>query len=164
MLKGDYSDGSNDMLSMRRRCNKKTFVQFLDNVEVTKPGSGKCEGKKISISINYECKHFKEMMNLVQMIKNEGGEYVLKGSEADIFVTFASYHEDGTPWVCNREKYVDIAISEGKQVQKLSFEEFLSMLGITNEELENMPLPSIECIFKKDAITKDKKFKKPKNA
>ena len=160
MLEGDYSDGSNDMLSMRRRCNKKTFVQFLDNVQVTAEGSGKCKDKKISISINYECKHFKEMMNLVQIIKNEGGEYVLKGSEADIFVTYASFHDDGTPWLCNREKYVDIALAEGKQIQKMTFDEFLSMLGMTNEELESLPLPPIDCIFREDAIIKDKKFKR----
>ena len=157
MLEGDYSDGSNDMLSMRRRCNKKTFVQFLDNVQVTAEGSGKCKDKKISISINYECKHFKEMMNLVQIIKNEGGEYVLKGSEADIFVTYASYHEDGTPWLCNREKYVDIALKEGKQIQKMTFNQFLSMIGITNEELEHLPLPPIDCLFKEGAVIKDKK-------
>ncbi len=160
MLEGDYSDGSNDMLSMRRRCNKKTFVQFLDNVQVTAGGSGKCKDKKISISINYECKHFKEMMNLVQIIKNEGGEYVLKGSEADIFVTYASFHEDGTPWLCNREKYVDIALAEGKQIQKMTFDEFLSMLEMTNEELESLPLPPIDCLFREGAVIKDKKMKR----
>lgn len=160
MLEGDYSDGSNDMLSMRRRCNKKTFVQFLDNVQVTSEGSGKCKDKKISISINYECKHFKEMMNLVQIIKNEGGEYILKGSEADIFVTYESFHEDGMPWTCNREKYVDIALSEGKQIKKVTFDEFLAMLGMTNDELESLPLPPINCIFREDAIIKDKKFKR----
>lgn len=160
MLEGDYSDESNDMLSMRRRCNKKTFVQFLDNVQVTADGSGKCKDKKISISINYECKHFREMMNLVQIIKNEGGEYVLKGSEADIFVTYTSFHEDGTPWLCNREKYVNIALAEGKQIQKMTFDEFLSMLGMTNEELESLPLPPIDCLFREGAVIKDKKMKR----
>ena len=159
MKEGDYSDGSNDMLSMRRHCNKKIFVQFLDNVQVTAEGSGKFKDKKISISINYECTHFKEMMNIVQIIKNEGGEYVLKGSEADIFVTYVSYHEDGMPWQCNREKHVDIALSEGKTIKKVSFDEFLNMLGMTNEELENLPLPSIDCLFREDAIIKDKKSK-----
>ena len=99
------------------------------------------------------------MMNLVQIIKNEGGEYILKGSEGDIFVTYASFHEDGTPWVCNREKYVDIALSEGKTIQKISFDDFLRILGMTNEELEALPLPSIDCLFREDAIIKDKKSK-----
>lgn len=91
--------------------------------------------------------------------QNEGGEYVLKGSEADIFVTYASFHEDGTPWLCNREKYVDIALAEGKQIQKMTFDEFLSMLGMTNEELESLPLPPIDCLFREGAVIKDKKMK-----
>ena len=98
-------------------------------------------------------------MNIVQIIKNEGGEYVLKGSEADIFVTYVSYLEDGTPRVYNKEKYVDIALSEGKKIKKISFDDFLKMLGMTNEELEDLPLPSIECLFREDAIIKDKKSK-----
>lgn len=161
MLEGDYSDGSNDMLSLRRRSNKKTFLQFLDNVQITGSGSDKFKDKKISISINYECQHFKEMMNLVQIIKNEGGEYVLKGSEADIFVAYAAFREDGTPWLCNREKYVDMAIAEGKKIEKVTFDEFLTLLGMTNEELERLPLPPIDCIFREDAVIKDRKFRKP---
>ena len=158
-LSGDYSDGSNDMLSLRRRSNKKTFLQFLDNVQVTAEGSDKFKNQKVSISINYECLHFKEMMNLVQIITNEGGKYVLKGSESDIFVYFHTFREDGTPWLCNREKYVDIAIGEGKQIKKISFDEFLNLLGITNEQLEAMPLPPIDCLFRKDAVIKDKKIR-----
>ena len=159
MLGGHYSDGSNEMISMRRNSNKKTFLQFLDNVQITRSGSNKLKGKKISISINYECRHFKETMNLVQIIKNEGGEYVLKASEADIFVSYAAFQEDGTPKLCNREKYVDIALSEGKKIEKIAFDEFLSILGMINEELEKMPLPPIDCLFREGAIIKDKKFR-----
>lgn len=160
MLEGDYSDGSNDMLRMRKRCNKKIFVQFLDNVQVTAEGSEKCKDKKICISTNYECHHFKEMMNLVQIIKNEGGEYTLKASDADLFVTFATYKDDGMPWYCNRENCVDSLIAEGKGIQKITFEEFLYMLGMTNEELECLPLPPIDCLFREDAIIKDRKMKR----
>lgn len=160
MMKGDYSDGTNIIGPLRRFSNKKTFLRFLDNVTKTSPGNGKFEGKKISIGINYESEHFKEMMNLVQIITNEGGEYVLKGSLSDIFVTYQQILEDGSVRDCNREKYVDIAISEGKPILKITFDEFLKIIGLTNEELEALPLPSIECMFKKDSIIKDKKFLK----
>ena len=33
---------------------------------------------------------------------------------------------------------------------------------MTNDELEKLPLPPIDCIFREDAIIKDKKFKKNK--
>ena len=158
MMEGDYSDGTNDMLMMRRHCNKKTFVQFLDNVQVTSEGSGKFNGQKVSISLNYECHHFKEMMNIVQIIKNEGGEYVLKGSQATIFVTYESVDKDGKPHGCSRLNYVNEAIENGAIIQKISFEEFLKILGMTNEELENLPLPPIDCLFREDAIIKNKRF------
>ena len=157
MLEGDYSDGSNYMISMRRHSNKKIFVQFLDNVEVTNLGSGRFKDKKISISINYECKHFKEIMNIVQIIKNEGGKYVLKCSEADIFVTYESFHEDGTPRECSRLKYVNEANANGASIKIINFNQFLEMLGMSNEELESLPLPPIDCLFKEGAIIKDKK-------
>ena len=146
VLSGDYSDGSNDLLLMRRHCNKKIFFRFLDNVQISSKGSDKFKNKKICISINYECRHFKEMMNLVQIITNEGGEYILKSSDADIFVTFESCLEDGTPILCSREKYVDSAIKEGKNIQKISFDEFLKILGMSNEQLESLPLPPLDCL------------------
>lgn len=65
------------------------------------------------------------MMNVVQIIKNEGGDYILKANDADIFVTYPRFYEDGTPCNCNREKYVDIALTEGKKIQKMTFNEFL---------------------------------------
>lgn len=160
MLEGDYSDGTNDMFVMRRHCNKKIFIQFLDNVQTTTEGSGKFKGKKVSISLNYECHHFKEMMNIVQIIKNEGGEYVMKSSEANLFVIYERLDETGKPYSCNRLKYVNEAIENGAAIQKATFEEFLGMLGTTNEELENLPLPSIDCLLREDAIIKNKKTRR----
>ena len=42
-------------------------------------------------------------------------------------------------------------------IQKITFEEFLKILGMTNEELESLPLPPIDCLFREDAIIKSKK-------
>lgn len=156
---GDGKTGMSDnSLSRENEKNYTTFRQFLDNIQVTKRGAGKFKDKKISISINYEIAHYKEMMNIVQIIKNEGGEYILKASEADIFVTYPRFYEDGTPCNCNREKYVDIALTEGKKIQKMTFNEFLSVIGVTNEELEGLPLPPLDCLTREDAIIKNKKF------
>lgn len=160
MLEGDYSDGTNDMLVMRKHCNKKTFVRFLDNVQVTAEGGGRFKDKKVSISLNYECHHFKEMMNIVQIIKNEGGEYILKGSESNLFVTYESFDETGKPHGCNRLKYVKEAIENGSSIEIITFDQFLEMLGMTNDELESLPLPPIDCIFREDAVIKDKRLKR----
>ena len=74
--------------------NRTRFLQLLDN---TKPKHiGVFQGKKLSISINYEENHFVQMLNLVLMIANEGGQMVLKASTADIFVKYDVVLEDGT--------------------------------------------------------------------
>lgn len=164
MMEGDYSDGTNDLLKMGRHHNKRIFVQFLDNVQVTATGRGLLKDKKVSISLNYECCHFKEMMNIVQIIKNEGGEYVLKGSESNLFVTYDSFDESGNPRQCNRLKYALQAINDGASIEIITFEQFLKMLGMTNDELESLPLPSIDCLFREDAIIKDKRSKRMNNS
>ena len=159
IVSGDYSDGTNDMLHLKRKGNKKMFLRFLDNVQPTKEGSGIFKGKKITISINYEGRHFKEMMNLLQIITNEGGTYVLKGSLSDIYVKYDTFREDGTPYRCTRLEYVLKANEEGANIEIITFDEFLKRLNLTNEELENMPLPPLDCLLREDAIIKDRKLK-----
>lgn len=159
LLNGDYSDGTNDLKLMGRNKNMKIFYQFLDNVQQNETGSEKLKGKKVTISLNYEVGHFKETMNLVQIVKNNGGEYILKASNADIFVTYRSLDENGVQRFCTRESYVDKAIGEGKQIKKMTLEEFLDLLDLTEEKLESLPFPSLECLLRKDAIIKDKNMK-----
>ncbi|MBE6133984.1 MAG: hypothetical protein E7178_04890 [Erysipelotrichaceae bacterium] len=143
--------------------NKKLLLQFLDNATITEEVEKIFDGKKISIGINYEFEHFVQIMNIVQMIVNRGGTYVLKGSESDIFVRYDRYKEDGSLDICNRLKYVQEAIDNGKNIEIITFKEFLSKLGISEEELDNMPFPSLSCLLKEDAIIKNGKFKTKKN-
>ena len=160
IVEGDYSDGTNDMLHVNRKGNRKMFLRFLDNVQPTKQGSGIFKDKKITISLNYEGHHFKEMMNLVQIITNEGGTYILKGSESNIYVKFDTFREDGTPYRCTRLEYALKANEDGGSIEIISFDEFLNRLHITNEELEAMPLPSLDCLLREDAIITDRKLRK----
>ena len=157
MLAGEYSDGTNEMHKFKKGSNKAIFRMFLENVQVTTSGAGKLKGKKVCVSGNYERHHFKEMMNLVQIIKNERGDYCSKPEEADIFVTYL-YEKGGELKPCVRENYADKAISEGREIQKIPFDEFLALLDLTNEKLESLPLPSIDCLFKDGAKIKNKKL------
>ena len=100
------------------------------------------------------------MMNIVQIIKNEGGKYVLKANEADIFATYENFCEDGTPFECNWLKYIEEANANGSLIKIINFDQFLEILGMSNQELELLSLPPIDCIFKEGAIIKDKKINK----
>ncbi len=162
LARGEIGDGTNILFKLNRDPfnNKKIFLQFLDNVQPTKEGKGLFKDKKVSISLNYEYDHFRQMMNIVQMLKNEGGTYVLKGSESDVYVKFDTVDEEGKPRGCSRLKYVTEAIENGKNIEIITLDEFLAQLGTTKEELDEMPFPSLECLTREDAIIKGSKKKK----
>jgi len=153
-----YLNESSDSNVMRRgNANHRKFLQFLDNVQPQEGFEKKFNNKKFSISINYEELHYKQMLNIVQLLCNFGATYVLKGSESDYFIKYDLVLADGSIRKCSKLKYVNEAISEGKNIEIISFDEFMKMLEITEEELDVMPIPSFDCLLRNDAIIKDKK-------
>ena len=77
-----------------------------------------------------------------------------------MFVTYESFDETGKPHGCNRLKYVKEAIENGASIEIITFDQFLEMLSMTNDELESLPLPPIDCIFREDAVIKDKRLRR----
>ena len=128
-----------DNVMLRGRRNHTLFLRFLDFGEGIGEKSNKLGGKKVTISMNYETEHFKEMMILAGMIKAAGGEYVLKASTADIFATVDVKDEDGNSRRCSRGDYVRAEIENGKEIEVITFDDLLSLLGTSREELESMP-------------------------
>ena len=57
-------------------------------------------------------------------------------------------------------EYALKANEDGGSIEIISFDEFLNRLHITNEELEAMPLPSLDCLLREDAIITDRKLRK----
>ena len=156
--KEDYSDGTNKMITVRRNGNRRIFLRFLDNVQPTKEGSGALKDRKITFSEGYEALHFRQMMNIVQMIVNEGGTYVIRADQSNMYVAYDGAFEDGTPYNCKRKGFVEEINKQEPKIEIVSFEEFLKLLNITEEELDNMPLPSIECFLREGAIIKGRKI------
>lgn len=136
------------------------FKIYLDNVKISKRIKQTLKDKKVCISLNYEELHYKQMLNLVQIITDRGGKYHLKSSEADIFVTYDLKMEDGSTRSCSRLKYAQKAIESGVNITIVDFESFLKMLNITENELNNMSIPSFDFLYSEDAIIKDKTFKR----
>jgi hypothetical protein len=134
-LKGEKGDN----VMLRGRRNHTLFLRYLDYGEGIGEKSDKLLGKKVTISMNYETEHFKEMMILAGMIKAAGGEYVLMASKADIFATVDVKNEDGTSRRCSRGDYVRAEIEKGKEIEIITLEELLSLLGTSVEALEASP-------------------------
>lgn len=152
-MKGEKGDN----VMLRGRRNHTLFLRYLDYGEGIGEKNDKLKGKKVTISMNYETEHFKEMMILAGMIKAAGGEYVLKASTADIFATVDVKNEDGTLRRCSRGDYVKAEIESGKEIEIITFDDLLSFLGTSREKLESMPELDTEYLL-------DDKYKKKETA
>jgi len=149
------SEGDNKM-SIHSK-HRRRFLQFLDNVLPNNNVEKKLKDLKFSISINYEENHYKQMLNIVQMLCDLGATYVMKASCANIFVKYDSMNDDCTIKECSKLKHVTDAINKGADIEIITFDEFLNMLGITEEALNNMPMPSFDCLYREDTIITDRK-------
>ena len=149
-------DGSNELCS-RHRHNFEMYLIYLDNI---KPNSeGIFRGKKISISLNYEQDHYRQSLNLVRLISEQGGQVILKASLADIVVKYNLYNEDGTLNKDTRINYALEAINKGSKIEIITFNELLNKLGITETELDSMEYPSFNFMYEIDAIIKNSKIR-----
>jgi len=150
------SSGSNTLKQWSDQ--KALFYQFLDNVMPNKDCDKTLKGIKFSISINYEQAHCVQMFNIVQILCNLGAEYVLKASTADVFVTYDSYLEDGSLRECSKSKYVKEVNSNGANIKVIDLNEFLSMISTSEEELNSLPMVSLDCLLREDANIKNRKI------
>ena len=148
----------------RRRNNWFKYTQFIDNVKPNGKLGSVFKDKKVSISINYEENHFKQMLNLIQLIVNNGGTVILKATLSDIFVKYDIVQEDGTLRYDSKLKYVLEANDNGSNIEIIDFYELLNRLNITEKELDDMPMPSFDFLLNKDSIIKDPKDKKLKDS
>lgn len=141
------------------RDNKILFYQFIDNVKPFKNGD-KLKDKKVSITMSYEKTHFKQILNLIQLIIDEGGKFILKASESDIFIKYDTYDDEGNLCDDLRYNYVVDANQNGSNIEIIEFKEFLKIFELNEEELDAMPLPSFNFLLSNDAIIKNKKTKR----
>ena len=140
-------DGSDNRIKGR---NYRLFFQFLDGVKpkgdiIVSP----LNGKSLCVSMNYEYGHFREMLSLVQLLVNHNATYKIKASENDMFVTYSCKDKDGNDIYCSRLKFVNEAMEAGKDIQIISLEELLGILGVKEEDLSNMPFPDESSFFRK---------------
>ena len=107
-------------------------------------------GKTVSVSINCKKGHFKEMLLMIQLIVNNGASYTENEKEADIFVNCDEY--------CFKESEVDVAIDEGKTIEKIHIKEFLKLIQYDDRyKEENYKRVCKEMV---KLIKKDEKYEK----
>lgn len=153
LKKHDFRPDKSPNHMIRGKRNHSIFRLFIERGEPIGEKSDKLLGKKVTVSMNYEAEHFKEMVILAGLIKAAGGEYEIKASNCDLFATFEKIDKDGIPFHCNRYDYVTEAMKNGRNIEIISLDELLTLLGTNREDLESMPTINIDYVI-------DDKYKK----
>ena len=87
-------------------------------------------------------KHTAEIVKLIQVLANHGCKYNTKVSENDYYV--ASVEESENPYSEEKTRYrAALKNDDGKEVKILSFDEFLSMVGLTAETISQLKMPVV---------------------
>jgi len=116
----------------------KLYEYFIKYVKANNDCNNKfLLNKRVAISLDYEKKHFKEMLLIIQLITNCGGAYVTEGKDADIFVKDDVVDENGFVSYCEREYDVDEAIDQGNHIDKINILTFLKLIGFNQKEVED---------------------------
>ena len=161
-LKDLFTNEGNNKMNIASK-HRRTFLQFLDNVQPSKEMDKKLNGLKFSISNNYEENNYKQMLNIVQILSNLGATYVMKANLSDIFVKYDSLDEEGNIKKCSKLRHVIEANNNGSNIKIITFNDFLKMINISEDELNALPMPSFDCLYREDAVIKDKKTLKLMN-
>ena len=137
-LNQSLENGGTDLSYGKRT---KLYLKFLKNLKIN--STGLLKDKKISICLNYEESHFRQILNLSRIIANQGGEIVRKATTADIYVRYDVFLEDGTTRNDSKLNYVNEAISNGVNIKVITLADLLTILNITEEELNKLPMPTL---------------------
>ncbi len=141
----------------RKGSNRRLFLQFIDAVKPIGKSNNTFKNQMVSISINYEEHHFKQILNLIQLITNNGGKYITKASKSDVFVKYDLLQEDGSFREDTKLNYVVEANNNGANIEIINFDELLRKLKITEQELDEMPLPLLDFSANKNNVPKVRK-------
>ena len=115
--------------------NEAVFLDYVRGMNKIPRISNLFAKTTISLSLNYERSHFREMLVLVQAIASLGGKYTTKAASADIFVTVSGRNRRGKEKTCFRLLSVKEAQAKGKHIDIIPFDEFLAMIALSREEL-----------------------------
>ena len=126
--------------------NYDRFRQFIEDV---KPEGeiieSELNGKSLTVTLNYQIGHYREMLSLVQLLKNHGCTYQVNAVKSDYMVTRAVYNEDGSERYCSKTENLKGAIKHGANIKFITFEELLDILNVQEKDLYKMSykLPKI---------------------
>lgn len=127
----------------RIRYNSPNFYAFQRHLRRlgNQIGEGVLNGERVSLSSGYEKNNYRQMLKITELIAEAGGRYVQKASQCSLFVACEEIDGAGNLMPDKRRTFVENAIEEGSEARIILLPELLAMLGITEDELNSLPLP-----------------------
>lgn len=123
--------------------NYRYFLRFCNSLVPSENEALPLYGKRVCISVNYEERHFSQMLSIAEQISMLGGKYDCSSDTCDLFVKYELIKTDGTPKKCPRLAHVIEKNNNGDNIAVIDFEDFLGLTGIDPErrssDSENKP-------------------------
>lgn len=119
--------------------NSKAQREFLKNfIHSLKVSEEKKEdiffGKIVCISSHFQAKRFNEFLAIIRRVYEYGATYTGKASVCDIFIEY----QDGEKEDVRMESIKQVIEKEEKEIKILSFAEAVSLLGLTEKDLNKV--------------------------
>ena len=114
--------------------NRRRYSQLVEYVVPLKEGNNNLKDKKVYISVDYTNFNYVQTLNLIQLIKNENGEFVKSFKHANIYVRYP-----GEQLLSDDEKIENFRNTVGPHLQVIEFNELLELLGVNLEDINDLP-------------------------
>jgi hypothetical protein len=133
--------------------NSDELNNYIRKVFVNRKSTSDLSCKKVCISSLYEDYHFNEMMNIVSLLAQNGAKYVKNPYATDIFVTYDLIGKGGKEYKCYRKEKLEKALFNGSQIEVITIDELLKILGTTHEEIKNLDRSKLAPLKEKKLAT-----------
>ena len=109
--------------------NYEEVSSYAKKVYVNRKSTSSLSCKKVCISGLYEDYHFKEMMNIISLLAQNGAKYTKRAYACDIFVDYELVDKNGKEYKCYRKEKAENAIKSGNKIEIITFEKLLELLN-----------------------------------
>ena len=109
---------------------------YAKKVFVNRKSTSPLSCKRVCLSGLYEDYHFNEMMNIISLLAQNGAKYTKRAYACEIFVTYDLVDKNGKEYKCYRKEKAENAINGGEEIKIISFDELLSLLNTTEDDLK----------------------------
>ena len=103
------------------------------------PSDGKrikeLKGKRIALSGLFETTRFTETLNLIRLIKRGGAKFTPSVKNCNMFMSYRATLNSGEEVYCKKAEEAKAAVLKGKNIEIISFERLMEILGATEKDL-----------------------------